>query len=137
MSKFQIKDKDLNLVAIKTLDAEAAQLWNFNAPADSREYAYPPKEWPEGTSDLRKQIDAPINWYDSIGWHIAYPRIFVDDANPMTWAKVKRSMIIQLFDVEIDNVQKLEYLRTEYFKHYFALIDYWKEKGYVPVHQGA
>lgn len=132
MARFQIRDKELNPIPIKQLDAEAAEFWHFDSSKNPRSYAEPPKEWPEGTSELRKVIDAPINWFDSIGWHITNPSIFVDDANPMTWSKVKRSMIIQIFDVETDDCRQLEFLRTEYFKHYFALINHWNSKGYTP-----
>lgn len=153
MSAFQIRDEFGHTITIKQLDEEAAAFWNKEVDSDS--YAFPTKE-PNyvGMTDKERRKaytdyirSQSCNWYDTIGYQIAYPSINWTSG----WNNVKASLwIVQaadkyeyLFDTKLYRDDETGQTFTqmdismqvtrEFLKPYYDLIDHWVSKGYQPV----
>lgn len=115
---FQIKNKEGAAMTMKELDAEAAEFWK--RPVDPKYYAQP---------------EAALgSWYDIIGWEISEKRSNYASG----WDGVKCGLFKNcmeggaLLKAEEEQIEKLKGV-NQYLKPYFALIDFWKEKGHEPI----
>lgn len=117
MNAFQILDKDNNPIPINELDKQAAEFWNVTF--DAKWYASP--------------TEMGTNWYDSIGFNIAYPGKFTGG-----WDGVKIELITtNLQFAALNLIHKKPTATTivsiiDHYKPYFDLIDHWANQGYQP-----
>lgn len=100
---FQILDENKEAIDINALDVEAASF--FNVEVDKERYAAP--------------AGYGFNWYDSIGWRIAF------GPENASWAEVKKDW---LTDDYFKNRPEIDWLVN--------LVNHWESKGYTPIRLG-
>lgn len=125
MNSFQILDAKGNALTMGVLDAEVAAFWGQKIQKTT--YAHPK--------------NALYNWYDTIGWAIAYQNS--DDYSVNTWESVVHYLFVNTmgefivdcknckfedFDTVKQNLENIQELYTPMLE----LIKYWKNKGYTP-----
>jgi hypothetical protein len=114
---FQILNKDKQPIDVAVLDLEAANFWNVRV--DAVKYAAPGKR---------------NTWLDTIGYYISNP---IDPYNSKGWDNVKHNLLLShLSDLYkcVGNERIIREVLTAftYLGPYFALIDHWNSKGYIP-----
>jgi len=151
---FQIANRVGEVIPIGLLDQEAAKFWNKEHNED--EYVNPSPIVRNNSKDITDIVYAVLNeqldWYIVIGWSIAISRKSVE--NP--WKTVLRQMIQPVLaecflqhNIETIGMHKVTKARSRYsipdelgkhiidlqnyYQPYINLINYWKDKGYVPV----
>lgn len=135
MNSFQILDKENNPISINQLDKEAAEFWDVEI--QSKSYACPPNDFPEGTSEFYSNP----NWYDTIGWQIAYQGNYTSGWNNVATAMFNCNL--EGFMINHKNKEQVEILNNEtlyaklqatikFYEPYIALINHWQSLGYTP-----
>lgn len=155
MKKFQILDKDNNPISINELDKEAALFWRKQVNEESYATPYHKTKFENVNNlegdDLKRAMCLHSfeyefknsNWYDVIGWNIAYMSNYssgwhgvattiLDNSFKGGFIKsFDKNSSIELKDSEdiLKSVQDVIHL----YKPFIDLINHWKEKGYIPV----
>jgi hypothetical protein len=134
MPQFQIHNSLGESIPINKLDEQAAAFWD--KPVHPKRYATPYKPEPgEDTKSVQSIVNSQRgNWFDTIGWNIASPKVEYTDG----WDNVKESMfsVCMIGDAKhlfTDHMNAVIGGARLYLKPYFDLIDHWESMGYKPV----
>ena len=151
MNSFQILNADGQALTMKELDKEAAEFWGKEV--DPKHYANPFPEVKEDSFSAvqTNALNRSRNWFDIIGWNIAYQGNYTSGWQNVVHTMVAESLgecLVSLYRdkpiklakfVGDDNIHLEEevelqlYTTLDYFKPFVDLINHWMAKGYTPV----
>jgi hypothetical protein len=146
MSAFRVNDANGEAVDMHILDKEAAEFWGKELK--EKEYANPSPIFVntqnlEGKELMMAELDHQFyrtasNWFDTIGYQIANPRVKVNYGKDPHWDNVRNDLwITQMsgyYDIEdTDELCKKTIASKRYLQPYLNLIKHWEDKGYVPI----
>lgn len=117
MAQFQILDKEGDAITIDNLDKEVCELWNKEY--STKNYANPFIVTEDGEEPYLKE-----NWYDSVGWSIAYSKT-------TTWSQAIQ-YFAGIYDLDIISCCVCINTPQHYLYPYLQLFQYWEKKGYKP-----
>ncbi len=129
MNGFQILDENKKAISISELDRQACELWNKEV--HPKNYAYPqhkPDSFPTEEYKSSWAFNSTlINWYDKIGWLIAYHCC-------ESWEEVDKLVMEPFLKIEGITEQDIFEIRNEWtpIAGYIKLIELWKSKNYTP-----
>lgn len=129
---FEIRNSNGESVDIDALNKEVSDFWGkpivqHTEFGDTYSTVFP----------LGGEVDG-ANWTNTIGHAIEHPCLTTKNkVMQQSWNQIKHSMF-NAFIEELDSYQ-WEYMVADVveaissLKYFFALVDYWEAKGYIPV----
>lgn len=123
MNAFQILDKDNNPVSIGQLDREVCELTGNEVHPKHYCTLGNRKDYPEGFKGEMEYHRRTSNWYDTIGWMIAYEAKSLQDIIDY-YADVMKEFIGQTDDDgSIITLEKI-------YPYHLKVLNTWINKGY-------
>lgn len=131
---FEIRNLEGKKIRDYILNQQAVELWG------TKIITHQERKEPPYVTVAPLENDDGENWHNNIGFAIEYPnliRAFDQKTAQQDWNQVKHSMFNSLME-EWDSYKYEDIVKNmndslEHLKPYYALIDLWESKGYIPV----